>query len=661
MKKIIFAVLAVALVGGAGAFIYVKWQDSLAQRTVATFTNGLKKKQFETYEGLFSNTSLKKADITEKEVITKYDKIFNGLGMSDITISDLSVEKKDSKRVFRFTAAMDTGLGKISDQSYEGTLVKEDGKFVIDWEYRLIFPGMKQNDKVLMYTEKPERGNILDRNGVKLATNGDFPQIGLVPKELGSGKEREDNLKKISDVTEISMEKLTEALEQSWVTDDSFVPLKILERNEGTGPYTDLQGVTSSRVSRRFYQFGEAASHLVGYTGAITAEDIEKSPELASFETTGKTGLERSFDKQLRGTPGGTINIVSETDEVRKVLVSSDKQDGQDIRTTLDAALQQEAYNSLAEETGAMVITQAKTGELLAVASAPAFDPNSMVKGMSEADYNKLAEDKRKPFLSRYNLGYAPGSTFKTITAAVGIDAGVTSPDKERHIEGLKWQKDASWGDYFVTRVSDVPTVTMNTALIYSDNIYFAQEALEIGAETYLKGLKKFIFDEKLAVKIPMEPAQISNDTIDSDILLADTAYGQGQLLINPIQQAAMYSVFANNGDLSYPSLLTDDENKVKKGVITPAAANSVKQAMRQVVDDPNGTAHNLQRLGINLAAKTGTAEIKTEQDTKGQENSFLVAFDADNSEFLVLTLIENYSGTSASEISAPVLSKLKQ
>src|SRR5699024_11311423 len=126
---------------------------------------------------------------------------------------------------------------------------------------------------------------------------------------------------------------------------------------------------------------------------------------------------------------------------------------------------------------------------------------------------------------------------------------------------------------------------------------------------------------------LSMNPAQISNEkSFNSDILLADTGYGQGQLLINPIQQATMYSVFANNGTLVYPKLVLDHETKDKKNVISQSAVQTIIPDLKDVVQDVNGTAHSLASLNIPIAAKTGTAEIKEKQDEKGQENSFLFA-----------------------------------
>ena len=161
-----------------------------------------------------------------------------------------------------------------------------------------------------------------------------------------------------------------------------------------------------------------------------------------------------------------------------------------------------------------------------------------------------------------------------------------------------------------------------------------------------------------------MEPAQISNKTsFKSQILLADTAYGQGQVLMSPVQQAITYSAFANNGKIIYGHLLANEKTKAKDAV-SSKSAEIVHQAMTQVIQNPNGTAHILNGISSTLAAKTGTAELKQTQGTKGQENSFIVAFDTKKSqEFLVLSVVEDHQkiGKTATELAKPLIKELEK
>lgn len=324
--------------------------------------------------------------------------------------------------------------------------------------------------------------------------------------------------------------------------------------------------------------------------------------------------------------------------------------------------MQSQAYDIFVNRPGSAVIMDPQQGDLLAAASSPSFDPNKMTHGISQADYDAYANNENLPFTARFATGYAPGSTFKTITGGIGLDAGTLKPDEEIAINGLKWQKDASWGDYYVTRVKEASPVNLRTALVNSDNIYFAEQTLRMGEDTFRKGLGKFIFGEKLDLAIPMNPAQISNEkTFNSDILLADTGYGQGQLLITPIQQAAMYTVFQNEGKLVYPKIELNKETKTKENVISSNAANTIATDLLGSVEDETGYVHNMYNPDFSLAAKTGTAEIKDKQDTVGKENSFLLAMDRSHNKFSAMIMVEDSrKNDTATNISKPLIDYLE-
>ncbi|MDT2814987.1 penicillin-binding protein PBP4(5) [Vagococcus carniphilus] len=650
------SIVGLLLVGGGGYFAYQKYDENLRKDALISFMDSFEAKKFKEMPKTLSQASLKEQGLTEKELIEKYEAVFNGLNISDIK-GNVASFKNDQ---FELTFQMQTPLGKLKNETYSGKLVKEGGEYKVDWNYSFIFPEMKKGDKVFMSTETPKRGEILDVNKQPLATSHDYPQLGIIPNKLGEKKEKEKNIETISKNFDKSVDEINQLLEQPWVKEDSFVPIKTIPFEESTDKYQST-GITLASVNNRYYPLKEAAAQLIGYTGKVTAEEIEKDKALSGFEETGKTGLEAQFDKELRGKTGGKIEIVNKDGESQLAVIEEKKQDGKDVQLTIDSQIQRDAFTALNNLPGSTVVTAPNTGQLKAAVSSPSYDPNQFILGVSQKEYDQLAKDKANPFLARFSAGYAPGSTFKAITAAIGIDEKVTTPDKTREISGLKWQKDSSWGGYQVTRVSDVPSVNMNTALVYSDNIYFAQEALEIGSKKYLDGLKKFPFGEKMNIHIPMTPAQISNDEIKSDILLSDTAYGQGQLLVNPIQQAVMYSAFANEGEVVFPQIIKGKENTKKERAVSKEAANAVKKALIETVENENGTAHPLSNGDNQIAAKTGTAEIKEKQDTKGKENSFILAFDANESNYLVVSLIEDAKGTSAVEQNKEFIKQLKR
>ena len=653
---IVLPLLLLLVVGGFFGYRYYDKQQrqNQAEKVVHSFIENLSKNKFDKLPSLILSDSAERNGYTNDQVAEKYQTIFSGIDAANIKGSKitLSDDVKNADYQFTYQLSLTTSLGEIKDLNYSGTIKFEKEQPKIDWAPNLIFPDMAGQDKVSISVDEAVRGEIVDRNKSPLAANGTLYQLGVIPGQLGDGEDKESRIKAIAKQFDLTEKAIQQALDQSWVQDDYFVPLKIVE------PTADLPtGASIQETAGRTYPLGEAAAQLIGYVGDITAEDVEKDDTLASNGKIGRSGLEAAFDKELRGKNRGKIAITDEKGTERKALIETKKTDGKTIQLTIDAKAQKIAFDSLKDQAGSTVVTEPTTGDLLVLASSPSFDPNKMTNGISQEDYDAYHNNKDLPFISRFATGYAPGSTFKTITAAIGLDNGTINPETVLSINGLKWQKDSSWGDYFVTRVSDVASVNLRNALVYSDNIYMAQQTLAMGEDKFRAGLEKFIFGEELDLPIAMNPAQISNDkSFNSEILLADTGYGQGELLINPIQQAAMYSVFANQGSLVYPRLVMGAETKTKKELISPETISLINEDLKAVVTDENGTAHSLAALGLPLAAKTGTAEIKEKQDEKGQENSFLFAFDAQNQKYLMVSMLEDRQENSSATALAPEL-----
>ena len=658
-KRFVWLALPAALlVLGGGYYGYTVYQDrqeeAAAKKALTSFIDALADQKYSDLPAFVSEDSLASTGFTADEVSAKYEAIFTGIGAESFKASGIEVtpNDKDSDQFnFQYNGSLTTSLGELTELSYSGTITVADNEAKIDWSPQLIFPGMEGQDKVSISVDNATRGEILDRNNEPLAENGTLYQLGVVPGQLGTGDEKNANIKAIAERFDLTEEAINQALGQSWVQDELFVPLKITEPTDEMPTGTSLKETTG-----RTYPLGEAAAQLIGYLGNVTAEDIEKDETLASNGQIGRSGLEAAFDKELRGENGGKIAITDEDGAEKAVLLEKERADGKDIQLTIDAQAQKTAFDSLQNQAGATVVTEPKTGDLLVLASSPSYDPNKMTQGISQEDYDAYEQNEDLPFISRFATAYAPGSTFKAITGAIGLENGTIDPTQSIAIDGLKWQKDSSWGDYFVTRVTDVASVNLKDALVYSDNIYMAQQTLSMGEDAFRDGLSKLIFGETLDLPIAMNPAQISNeDSFNSDILLADTGYGQGELLLNPIQQAAIYSVFANQGKLVYPRLVKEAEQKDKE-VFKAETIDQINQDLTAVVSDPNGTAHSLAALNIPLAAKTGTAEIKEKQDEKGQENSFLFAFDSQDQGFLMVSMLEDRQENQSATGLAPEL-----
>ena len=296
-----------------------------------------------------------------------------------------------------------------------------------------------------------------------------------------------------------------------------------------------------------------------------------------------------------------------------------------------------------------------KTGELLATVSTPSFNSNDFVLGLTTDDWNKLNQDEAKPLYNRFLQTYCPGSTFKPITAGIGLTTGKLSQDTTFSYSGLSWQKDSSWGNYNITTLTAYSgEKNIKNALIHSDNIFFAQSALQIGKDTLSENLNKLGFNEQLDFPLNIKKSQYSNsEEISTEIKLADTGYGQGDVLVNPIHMASIYSAFANNGSMVKPYIEYNDKKTeiLKESVFTQEASNIVKEDLIQVVENKEGTANDMKIEGLTIAGKTGTAELKTSnEDTENGTLGWFDCFTIDRqngNNMLIIGMVENVQNNS--------------
>ncbi len=647
---IIGGVFAVILLTIGGVTGYTYWQGEQrkeqAHQTAQTFVEALENQDYEQLSAMLSESSLEEAAYTREEVVERYETIYGGIGASELQAADIQLaeEKETDAFSLQYDLHMTTSLGKLAPQTHQTSLQETEEGFTVDWDTSLIFPEMAAGDTVQITMQTGERGNIFDRHGELLAGKAPAWEAGLYPASLGEGDEREENLEAIADAFDTSTEHLENLLSASWVTAETFVPVTIVEEADRA----EIPGVLYQETTARAYPLGEAGAHLIGYTGEVFAEDLEENPTLQPGDIIGKSGLEATFDDRLRGGKGGTIAVLNADGETKTVLQEAPVEDGEDITITIDRTMQQTYFDAFDGESGAAVVTEPTTGELLVLTSSPSYDPTAMARGISAEAYQTYAEDERAPFLPRYTARYAPGSTFKVITGAIGLDSGTTTTEETQTITGYEWQKDESWGDHVIRRVQNRPTeVNLEEAYVFSDNIFFAREALEMGAETFMDGLAQFPFGETFDLPISMNPAQITNSgSFDNEMLLADTAYGQGQLLMSPLHQAIFYSPFATGGDLVFPALERTEEEPESIQPITPESADTVKNYLVQVVKNPNGTAHALNEAPVTIAAKTGTTEIQSQEEADRMDvNGFLLAFDAEEQSYLSVILVEDAEG----------------
>ncbi|UFT98567.1 penicillin-binding transpeptidase domain-containing protein [Radiobacillus kanasensis] len=590
------------------------------------------------------------------QVVDRYKKIYGDLGVQNLEVKykkpDSEKEDKDREKVtLPFSVSMDSVAGPISFD-YEATWVKTENKdeeinWVLQWDPGFIFPQLKDGGEIAFETEKPHRGEIFDRNQSGLAVNEVIYEIGVVPEKFGDNPE--ETKKKLAELLGMDVEAIDQALNTDWVEQNLFVPLKKVPttNKELLEKLFALEPVIKRDTTGRMYPYGKATAHLTGYIGKITAEELEEvdSSLYSANDMIGKRGLEQLFENRLKGEAGVKILIQQEGKE-DVVLAEKQVKHGENIQLTIDAELQKEIFTSYQDKSGTAAAINPKTGETLALVSSPAFDPNQLAYGISQKDWDTLQNDPQSPLLNRFAATFAPGSAIKPITAAIGLKAGTLDPDEGFEINGLDWQKDESWGNYKVTRVSTSNgPVDLEDALIRSDNIYFAMQGLKMGGKTLVDGLQSFGVGEDFSFTYPIEKSTVSEDgKLDSEVLLADTSYGQGQLQMSALHLATTYTSLLNDGNIIKPILETSETKSEvwKKEVVSSDTISILKDDLRKVVTASNGTAHAADVGNFNLAGKTGTAELKKAGEESGQENGWFVVYP--ESEDLILSMMVEHT-----------------
>ena len=624
----------------------------------------------EDYADMYDFLTEEAQETTDKETyVNRYKNIYGGIEASDIRIDiadegDKKDEKAETQRV-RYTLTMDTIAGELSFDTTAIFTKNEDGDYKMSWDSQDIFPNLYNEDTVKVVTTQAKRGNIYDRNQVELAREGIASSVGLVPGKLP--EDRDGAIAQLSELLEISTEKIEKVLSAGWVRDDTFVPLRTVAKDamELKEKLLEIPGVMISDTKVRFYPFGEKAAQLTGYVQNITAEELEKRTGQGYNRNSiiGKAGAERIYEEQLRPKDGYTIEIRNQLGEVKDVVLEKPAEDGQDVKLAIDITLQQYLYQEMEGDEGCAVAMDPTTGAVRALVSTPAYDPNDFVMGYTASAWEALNSDESQPLYNRYLAAWTPGSSFKPVVAALGLTAGTLNPDEDVKNDGLKWQKDSSWGDYYVTTLVDYPVKNLENALVHSDNIYFAKAACALGEKDFMKGLDSLGFGEELPFDFAATASGYGSDgRIASETELADSGYGQGKILVNPIHLSSIYSALVNGGNMVKPYLL-DGESATywKEGVFTKEAADTVLADLYQVVEDSAGTAHAAQRDAFRMAGKTGTAELKiSKDDTEGQELGWFVGMCVENTEkpLLITMMIEDVKGRGGSHYVIPKVMK---
>ncbi len=605
----------------------------------------------EKYEEMYNLVNLPE-DYSKDDFLARNKNIYQGIEANNIQIEIQTVEKEKNNATISYTTKMNMRGGQIEFNNTASLTKNENKQYIINWSSNLIFPELNNNYKVRVSSTDSKRGSLLDRNGTPIAKQGTISRVGIVPGKLGENKE--ENIKKIAQLLNISTDTINSFLLSSWVEDDSFVPIKNIpyDSEELKEQLLQISGIMIDSKTDRVYPYKEATSHITGYISSITAEELEnmQSKGYTSSSVIGKTGLEKEYEDRLKGTDGVKIYIEDENGTNIKTIKEIAAQDGEDIKLTIDLDIQLKIYEQLKEDEGFFVVMNPKTGEILALVSTPSYDANKFILGMTNQEWDSLLNAEGNPLYTRFLESWCPGSTMKPLTGAIGLTSGTLTAEDEFNYSGLAWQKDSSWQDHKITTLTAYNgKKNLRNALIYSDNIYFAQAALQIGERTFTEGLDKIKFNESIDFVLPTSKSQYSNtETIQSEATLADSGYGQGQILVNPIHMASIYSAFANDGNMIKP-YIEYKENKTVEYLVENAfskqAANEIKEGLIQVVENPLGTGHDVKVEGVTIAGKTGTAELKASKEDEGDTLGWFDCFTTDQpteDSLLIISMAKN-------------------
>lgn len=615
------------------------------------------------FSGMYSMlTENSKKYIDEETFVNRYTNIYSAINLKDLEIEiSGDIIKNEDFYTVPFSLKGNTIAGELNISDYKVNIYKVDKEYFINWDESLLFPNMIEGDKVYVRTFSHTRGKILDRNDNILAEDGTISVVGIHPSKFDS-ENRDAKITELANTLDISEDTIINKLNAN-SNPEYFVPIvDILSSDEKLATLVNRndEGIIINQKTSRVYNGGEAFGRLIGYVGPITAEELESKSDKGYTQTSliGKAGIEQVYEDTLRGEDGAEIYLSRNNEEIS--ILKKEVVNGTDIKLTIDSTLQTNSYAQLNGEKGAVTAVDPKTGEVLALVSAPSYDSNMFTTYVTKTKAAEREANNYTDEINRFSKTYAPGSTMKLITASIGLNTGILNADEPITIDNKSWQKDSSWGNYFITRVNNITTpITLREAAKYSDNIYFAQLALKIGSENLINGIKGFGIGEELTFEYPMTNSSISNNgNLDSEILLADTGYGQGELMVTPLNMALAYSALANDGNIMNPRLvLTSDSSATiwKESAIKSEYLPTLIEDFSAMVNDADGSAHLAQIDGFNIAAKTGTAEIKASQDdTTGTENGWFIAVDTTSSKLAIAMIVEDVKDRGGSSIPIP-------
>lgn len=464
------------------------------------------------------------------------------------------------------------------------------------------------------------RGIIYDRNGIPLVKNSPYYSVSINPWHLDTV-----NIKALSEALRINTASLIEKMNQQ--KRSVYEPIRLKEGLTFKdiafieARISDFPGLHIDVDMSREYPFGNTGAHLIGYLGRLTPfqsrdPEFRKVPSDAFF---GQWGIEKLYDRELRGIPGETIIEVDALGRELRLIQEKPPVKGEDLTLAMDVNLQKEAEESFGEKTGAFVALKPDTGEILALVSKPSFDPNLFAKGINYREWEGLLKSPRQPLLNRaLQSQYPPGSTFKIVTATAGLEQGVIDTDAKLTCKG-----EIAYGRWHFGcwQKKGHGTLSLHRALVESCDVYFYEVGKRLGIDRIALYARKLGLGRESGVPLAKERQGLIPDTKwkqekrKQQWYLGETfnaAIGQGYVAVTPLQMAVMMSIVANNGYFYRPSLLMlkNKPDPVRKSGIKQETFETVRKALQGVVNEPGGTGWASRSSIVSISGKTGTAQV---------------------------------------------------
>tara|TARA_B100000686_G_C16804376_1_gene988821 strand:+ start:159 stop:2102 length:1944 start_codon:yes stop_codon:yes gene_type:complete len=506
---------------------------------------------------------------------------------------------------------------------------------------------LADENRINLQLVAPLRGRIFDRFGLPLAENKQNYRLIIIPEQAGNIKVALKALSRLLLLSEYEQQKI----KKEALLSKNFLPITVREnlswrevsRIEVSSP--ELPGINIEVGDSRYYQFGSQAVHLVGYVGLATKQDINKEKDpiisLPSVRV-GKNGIEKHFETKLRGKAGSRQVEINAFGRVIRELARDDGLPGDDHVLTIDMGLQSYAMSTLGDESAGCVVLDIHTGDILTLISSPSYDPNMFTTGISQGQWDLLLNHPRFPLTNKAISGlYPPGSTFKMMVALAALEAKSVNPNTSFFCQGHITLGDTK---FHCWRRGGHGTVTMESAIQKSCDVYFYEVAKLIGIERIGEMARRFGLGNSVGIELPGEkgglvPSKEWKQSVHgTPWQLGETlivGIGQGYLLATPLQLAVMVARIANGGVAISPRLIQSvyragkiiehTKKPAQTMNISPADLAIIQRGMRQVTNSPGGTAYKarIQNSKYLMAGKTGSSQVKRISELEREQGGY--------------------------------------